>query len=268
MAELRRGYADSLLGQLHFCEIGTGIPLLLLHQTPRSMDEFAEVMPLLASDFRVVAMDMIGFGLSPTVTAEHSVELMADGAYALLDALEIDVFALLGHHTGGVVALEMAARHPSRISHLCLSSTPWTDAHFRSRHKNGVGVDEADISPDGSHLVTLWSQRSSFYPVDRPQILNRFIRDALAPGVDPAEGHRACARYVMEDRIVSVMAPTLLIGAGRDPFALPDLVHLRNGLINAKFVEEVLIDDGMIPLMEQHAFEVSQAVLTFSLKCS
>lgn len=263
MNNIRRGYADSIFGQLHYCEIGTGAPLLLLHQTPRSMDEFADVMPLLAENFRAIAMDMVGFGLSPNVSNDHSIEVMGDGAFALLDALNIESTALLGHHTGGAVAIEMAARSPNRVTGLCLSSAPWTDEHFRKSHSTSSGVDDAETRDDGQHLSTLWSLRSPYYPKHRPDILNRFIRDALAPGVDPVEGHRACARFVMEERIQLISAPTLLIGAEHDPFALPDLPKLRLGLVNAPVVEQVVISGGQIPLMEQHPEEVAGAVAAF-----
>jgi pimeloyl-ACP methyl ester carboxylesterase len=263
MSALTRGYADSHLGQLHYCESGVGTPLLMLHQTPRSMDEFADVIPLMADSHRVIAMDMVGFGLSPSVDDDHSIEKMAEGAFALMDALNVETFAVLGHHTGGAVAVEMAARAPGRITHLCISSAPWTDEHFRAQHAEGVGVDEAEIQDDGTHLLTLWSLRSPFYPSHRPDILNRFIRDALAPGVDPTEGHRACARYVMEDRIGLVVAPTLLIGAESDPFALPEIPRLRRALVNAALIEEVVIPDGRIPLMEEHPDRVSDAVGSF-----
>lgn len=263
MPALTRGYADSDLGQLHYCESGVGTPLLMLHQTPRSMDEFADVMPLLADSHRVIAMDMVGFGLSPSVHGDHSIEMMADGAFALMDALNVESFAVLGHHTGGAVAIEMAARAPGRITHLCISSAPWTDANFRAQHAEGVGVDEAEMQDDGTHLLTLWSLRSPFYPPHRPDILNRFVRDALAPGVDPTEGHRACARYVMEDRIGLVVAPTLLIGAESDPFALPEIPRLRRALVNAALIEEVVVPGGRIPLMEEHPGPVAEAVRSF-----
>ena len=56
------GYAQAPQGQLHYRDAGSGDPILLLHQTPRSLDEFAELQPLLARNHRVIAMDMVGFG--------------------------------------------------------------------------------------------------------------------------------------------------------------------------------------------------------------
>ncbi len=47
---VRFGYADTSFGQLHYAEQGRGPVILLLHQTPRSWDEFRELIPLLASN--------------------------------------------------------------------------------------------------------------------------------------------------------------------------------------------------------------------------
>ena len=69
---IRFGYADGPFGQLHYAEAGSagagsagaGSALLCLHQTPRSWDEYAELIPLLSGRLRVVAMDTPGMGAS------------------------------------------------------------------------------------------------------------------------------------------------------------------------------------------------------------
>jgi len=259
------GYADTPLGQLHHVEQGEGPVLLLLHQTPRSADEFRELLPLLSRSFRTVAMDMLGFGMSPSVPAPQTIEGMADGALALLDALGIVEAAVLGHHTGGAVALELAARAPGRVPALVLSSTPWIDEARRAAHResDGPGVDRAVQADDGSHLTTLWQLRQPYYPPHRPDLLDRFVRDALAPGLDPTEGHRACNRYRMEDRIGLVTAPALLLGASADPFAMPNLERLAPQLTAAAGVETVVLEGGTVAVMEQLAPEVATAVEGF-----
>ncbi|MGW4796016.1 alpha/beta fold hydrolase [Nonomuraea sp. NPDC004297] len=260
---IRYGYADTPFGQLHYAEQGTGRPLLLLHQTPRSWDEFRELVPLLADGRRVIAMDMIGFGGSAKVPGPHTIELFATGALALLDALGIDRTDLLGHHTGGVVAVEIAASAPGRVDRLVLSSTPWADSRYRAGHADEPKVDNAVSAPDGSHLRALWDQRRPYYPRPGTDLLDRFLHDALTPGLDPAEGHRACSRYYMEDKIGLITAPVLLLGATADPFALPQLEPLRRNLTGAESVRSVVIEDGMIPLMEQKAPEVAAVVAEF-----
>ncbi len=255
---IRRGYADTPYGQLHYAEAGSGPALLLLHQTPRSHDEFREVQPLLAGRHRAIAMDMLGFGLSAVLPAPQTIEQYAAGAFALLDALSIDDAVVLGHHTGAAVALEMAASCPERVRALVLSSPPWTGPEYRSQR---VSVDQAEADADGNHLAELWRFRQPYYPADRPDLLNRFVRDALA--VDPTEGHRACHRYRMEDRVALVTAPVLLIGAGADPFAFPNVAVLRSKLTAAHSVDSAVIDGGTIPLMEQAPQQVADLVGAF-----
>jgi pimeloyl-ACP methyl ester carboxylesterase len=264
---VRRGYADTPFGQLHYADVGSGPVILLLHQTPRSYDEFREVQPLLAGRHRVIAMDMLGFGLSAVLKAPQTIEEYAAGAFALLDALQVDDAVVLGHHTGAAVALEMAAADAARVRALVLSSPPWTGPEYRSSHADGPGVDAVDTDADGNHLVELWRLRQPYYPTGRPDLLERFIRDALAV-VDPAEGHRACARYRMEDRVALVTAPVLLIGASADPFALPNVAVLQERLIAAPCIASAVIEGGTIPLMEQAPQEVADVVGHFLLSLS
>jgi pimeloyl-ACP methyl ester carboxylesterase len=273
---VRYGYADTPLGQLHYSEAGEGAAVILLHQTPRSLDEFAEVQPLLAQKRRVIAMDMYGFGMSakPAPGTPQTIEHFAAGAIALADALGLDRFAVLGHHTGMFVASEVASTVPDRVTAAVLSAGEYADAEFReavTKDMHGEGsedsasgdVDVAPVQEDGSHLTTLWAKRYPLYPKGRPDILDRYIRDALAPGVDPAEGHLACARYVMEDRVGLVTAPLLLVAATDDPVSYPHTDRVAKAYPNAASVEVVDIQGGMVPLMEMKAAEVVEAVEAF-----
>lgn len=260
--EVRRGYADTDLGQLHYAEAGSGAVVLLLHQTPRSSDEYRELLPLLARTHRAIAMDMYGFGLSAKPVGPQTIEQYASGALALVDALGIDEFSVMGHHTGSIVAVEVAAGAAGRVSSAILSSPSYTDETFRLREASGPGVDDASPASDGTHLTTLWDQRSPFYPGDA-DLLNRYIRDCLAPGVDPIEGHRACARYVMEERIPRVTAPALVLGAQEDPFTFPDVERVAAALVSSRSVKVEVISGGMIPLMEQKSTEVATLVREF-----
>ncbi|GAF48751.1 alpha/beta fold hydrolase [Rhodococcus wratislaviensis] len=260
---LRFAYADTSFGQLHYAEQGDGPVLLLLHQTPRSWDEFRELIPLLAVDHRVIAMDMVGFGASATLRRPQTIEAFARGAWELVDSLGVDRLGVLGHHTGAVVAMEMAAARSDRLDAVILSSCPFADGKYRTGHSGGGGVDCAERAEDGAHLQTLWELRRPYYPEPAVELLDRFIHDALSPGVDPAEGHRACARYRMEDRIGSVAVPVLLIGAGQDPFSMPNVPTLRMHLTAAPSVDCVVIEAGTVALIEREAVAVASAVRSF-----
>lgn len=259
---IRRGYADTPLGQLHYAEVGSGPVILMLHQTPRSHDEFAEVQTLLSDGFRTIAMDMLGFGTSAPLPAPQTIEAMAAGGWALLDALGITEAVVLGHHTGAAVAQEMAVQAPERTTALVLSAMPWVDAARRAR-EHELGVDTAETAADGAHLTTLWRQRQPYYPAGRPDLLDRFVRDALAPGVDPQEGHHAVGRYLMDERIGAVTAPVLLLDPTDDPFAAATLPAVIEALRGTPVVEVRQLHGGQIPAMEQCADQVAAHVREF-----
>jgi pimeloyl-ACP methyl ester carboxylesterase len=261
MSEIRFGYVATAFGQLHYAESGDpdGKPLLCLHQTPRSWDEFRELLPLLGAERRAIAMDTLGMGQSAPPSGLASIEAYAAGAVALLDGMGIERASLLGHHTGGVIAIELAASAPDRIDRMVLTSTAWVDAASRERRKHRPPIDEVEQQPDGTHLAELWQRRQPIYPPDRPDVLERFVHDALAAR-DPEEGHLAVGAYRMEERIGLVQGPVLVVGASNDPYAFGEMEPLAARLANAS---TAVIDGGTVGLLEDKATEVAALTLDF-----
>jgi pimeloyl-ACP methyl ester carboxylesterase len=255
-----RRFVPTPSGTIHVAEAGEGRPLLCLHQTPRSWDEYRDVLPHLAPHVRAIAMDTIGFGDSDRLTGPASIEAYATAAFELLDAVGIQRTSLLGHHTGGVIAVEMAARHPDRIDALVLSSTPLVDADTRERRRHRAPIDHVTVKPDGSHLAELWQRRAGFYPVDRPDIMHRFVFDAMRVIDAVEDGHRAVSAYRMEDVLGRVTAPTLCIGADADPHAFPDLERVAARITGAR---TAVVHGGMVPVMEMFPAEVARLVVDF-----
>jgi pimeloyl-ACP methyl ester carboxylesterase len=261
-AVIRRAFADLRDGQIHYAECGPrgGEAVLLLHQTPRSWAEYRWVLPIIGTRYRAVAMDTIGFGDSVVPSWPGSIERWAAVAVELLDALDIERAHLVGHHTGGVVAVELAAAFPQRVGKLVLSSTPFTGAAFRRARSGRAPIDAVAPSDDGSHLAALWRKRQAFYPQGRPELLHAFVLDALKV-IDKVEyGHKAVANYHMEDRIGRVRQPVLVIRATDDPFASPDAAELCAHLPQARMID---IEGGMVPLPEQMPEVFAASVLEF-----
>lgn len=256
----RRAFAEVPDGVVHYASAGHGTPVLLLHQTPRSWDEYREVLPLLGARFRAIAMDTIGFGDSSKPPWPASIEGFARVAASLLDTLGIARASVVGHHTGGVIAVELAASHPDRVEKLVLSSTPLVDDELRRAREARPAVDEVEPKDDGSHLVALWQQRMRFYPPHRPDLLTRFVLDALKAGELAVAGHRAVHDYDMEARLPLVRAPALVVGAPEDPFAYPHLAPLAARLPGSRVVE---LAGGMVPLPDQLPEQFARAVVEF-----
>ncbi|WP_028921293.1 alpha/beta fold hydrolase [Pseudonocardia acaciae] len=257
---MRHGFVDTRHGQVHYVEHGTGHPVLLLHQTPRSWDEFRDVVPDLGRDFRVIAMDTPGYGASPAPAEPWTIQLFASAALDVCSELGLNRVALVGHHTGAVVALEAAATEPDRVGALVLSAMPYVDAERRRAVASRPPIDHVEPADDGSHLVQLWRNRAGFYPKDRPDLLERFVRDALGVLDRVEEGHRAVNDYRMEDRIGLVTAPTLALCGELDEFSLPSLPTIVAAIPGAR--SEVLPGTG-VPAVDHVPAQFAQAVRAF-----
>lgn len=257
---IERGFARVPDGLIHYAAAGQGSPVLLLHQTPRSWDEYRDVLPLLGEHHRAVAMDTIGFGESSKPPWPDSIEGYAGVAVTLLDALAIERTAVVGHHTGGVIAIELAASYPDRVSRLILSSTPLVNEALRRERARGQEIDRVTPSEDGSHLTELWRQRMHFYPPGRPDLLTRFVIDALKAGERAVGGHHVVWEYEMEPKLAQVRAPTLVLSATDDHFVYPHARMLADRLRDSRMVE---IPGGMVPLPDQLPREFADAVLAF-----
>ena len=259
--EVERRFVHASDVVFHAAEVGppTAPAVLLLHQRPRSWDEFAGVLPLVAARCRAVALDLPGFGESSPLKGPVSIEAHAVAVEAFLGAAGIGRAAVVGHHFGGAVALELAASHPQRVGRLVLSSTPFCDRSFRAERADRPSLDFVEEKDDGSHLAELWQRRRPYYPPGRHDLLTRFVRDAVRAGAHVEAAHRAVSSYEMEARIGLVQAPTLLIRAKNDPFARPWLEPLAERLPGSEVVEL----DGGIALPEERPAEYAEAIIDF-----
>jgi pimeloyl-ACP methyl ester carboxylesterase len=107
--------------RLSTLEAGIGPPVLAIHGLGGTKGSFLLTVAALAGRFRVVAVDLPGFGDSDKpIGAAYDAPFFADAMIDLLDSLEIDRVDLIGNSLGGRVALEVALRDPQRVGRLAL----------------------------------------------------------------------------------------------------------------------------------------------------
>ncbi len=108
---------------VHVAEAGRadGPPVVLLHGWPQHWWCWRGVIPpLAAAGFRVIAPDLRGFGWSDAPPGAYDKEQFASDLLALLDVMELDRVALVGHDWGGWTAQLVALRAPERVERLVL----------------------------------------------------------------------------------------------------------------------------------------------------
>ncbi len=107
-------------GPIEYQEAGTGVPLLAVHGSGGGHDQgMAFAGRLAAQGIRVIAMSRFGYLRTP-MPADASAAAQADAHVCLLDALGIPKAAIVGGSAGAPSALQMAIRHPDRVSALVL----------------------------------------------------------------------------------------------------------------------------------------------------
>lgn len=115
--------------RFHVAEAGAGDPILLLHGWPQHWWTWRKLIPLLASDHRVICPDLRGFGWSDVPPAGYEKQALADDVVAILDALELESVNLIAHDWGAWVGYLVALGHPQRIRRYVPLNmpTPWPD---------------------------------------------------------------------------------------------------------------------------------------------
>jgi pimeloyl-ACP methyl ester carboxylesterase len=117
-------YVDTGEVRMHAVVGGEGPPLLLVHGWPESWYAWRLMMPELARDFEVVAVDQRGMGLSDKPRDGYDAGTLAADLVGLMDALGHERFALVGHDTGYIIGYALAADHPDRVERVALAEIP------------------------------------------------------------------------------------------------------------------------------------------------
>ncbi|HME03641.1 MAG TPA: alpha/beta fold hydrolase [Solirubrobacteraceae bacterium] len=120
-ARLRFRMIRTRRGRLSTLEAGSGPPLVAIHGLGGTKGSFLPTVTALADRYRVIAVDLPGFGDSDKpLGGVYDARFFARAVVALLDALELDHAHVVGNSLGGRVALEVGLSYPERVGRLVL----------------------------------------------------------------------------------------------------------------------------------------------------
>jgi len=224
-----------------YCEqYGTGMPLLMIHGNGGSIHAFARNIPYFAAKYRVVAADSRAQGKSKDPGPALTFEMMADDEAALLDMLHIKAAYVLGWSDGGIVALELAMRHPDKVIKLAATG--------------------ANVQPDASAFAPgLWDDEKRRYEADKDKIRTTdeernewklFMLDWTQPNI-PFEALHA------------IGCPCLIICGDHDLISIGHTVKIFQNIPHAELW--VVPSSGHATLI-QHADEFNRTVNEFFLR--
>jgi len=126
LAALGRGFvSDTAQGTtLHDVRGGTGPAVILLHGFPEDWYAYHRIMPLLAKQFTVVAVDLRGIGGSAATRGGYDAANMAEDVHHLAEQLHLEHVYLVGHDIGGMVAYAFVRRYPETSRGVMLLDAP------------------------------------------------------------------------------------------------------------------------------------------------
>ena len=226
--------ANDLFYETH----GDGDPLLLIMGLAADSTAWLFQVPEFAGHYRTIVFDNRGVGRSSKPRGPYTIHQMADDAAALLGVLRIPRAHVVGVSMGGMIAQELALRHPERVRALVLACTfPEPDAEAERQRQFSLarfggrvtasGETEIDVSAVDplmllQHLLPrVFNQ--AFIDRELPKLLQifggalqwGFSMEAILGQVEAVMGHKAT------DRLHEITAPTLVITGDADLLVSP-----------------------------------------------
>ena len=249
---------DAALAHLRWGRPAAGRPpVLLLHGVGGGRGGWDGSAALLAAaGFELLAVDLPGYGLSPTISP-YDLAGMADAVQRLVESLQAGPAIVVGHSMGGMVAQELAARAPQSLAGLVLAGT----------------------SPAFGQADGLWQQdflRERFAPLDAgagmaglaaqlvpamagPQATAERLADAhMLMAAVPEATYRSALRALLAfDRradLPRIAVPTLVVTGEHDRTAPPDLARRMAGRIPGARLVTVAGAGHLLPIEAPQAF--------------
>jgi pimeloyl-ACP methyl ester carboxylesterase len=228
---------------------------------------WAGQVPVFAREFRVIVFDNRGTGQSsfpPGV--DFTVPLMADDAAALLEFLGVDSAHVYGVSMGGMIAQELALRHPEKVRSLILGATSPGGSHAVPPDPQGIApLIEHGTGEDGGLNPALLDLLfpPGYLAEHTSEVIERFGGMADYPATSPeafTAQLQAAARHDTYDRLPDIAAPTLVLHGTDDP-----ILPVGNGRILAERIpgaQLILFEGSRHAYMDKQA-EADAAVLDF-----
>ncbi len=223
-------YAQTPKWRIHYNEAGSGHPVIMLHgggPGASAWSNFHQNIAVLAEKYRIIAMDMPGWGKSDPVEPKDR-----DGGLAiqlLMDELGIDKAAVVGNSMGGAATLSFAGRNPGRVTHVVtMGAAPLGGMNPNVFSAGGMteGIKVLrdaymDPSPENfDKLVRVMVYDSSFAT---PELMKQRSDAARANAIHLENYRKPGQSYGPNDtfdRLASVTAPAMIIH-GRDDRVVP-----------------------------------------------
>lgn len=213
---LNRRLYPTRYGQLHVrSRDGKGVPLLLLHPSPRSAQMWEPLQERLTRPS--LAPDRLGYGFSDAPPWALSLEQYAQCTADAIEAAGVQgAFDVLGVHVGSLEAIEIAHAHPQRVRRVLAVGMPLFTAEEQQRQMEKYSEQPVRPAIEGGHVLAAWRGCFAFRqpPYDLADAQQRFMEHLLA--ANPGAALKAAGSYPIEKRLKTLRAPLTVLAPHDD----------------------------------------------------
>jgi pimeloyl-ACP methyl ester carboxylesterase len=203
-------------GQLHLrSSTGKGVPLVLLHNSPRSGAMWEELQGRLTRP--TYAPDRLGYGFSDAPPWALSLEQYAQGTVDALKAAGLaGPFDVLGIHSGSMEAVEIAQQLRGEVRRLATVGMPLFTPEEQQRQMEKYSEQPLRPVTEGGHILGAWRGGFAFRqpPYDLDDVQRRFVEHLVA--ANPGAAFRAACGYPIEKKLKALKTPLIVFAPHDD----------------------------------------------------
>lgn len=197
-----------------------GTPLVLIHGGGSTIGtNFGRVLPLLARNRRVIAVEVQAHGHTRDIDRPFTFEQDADDVAALLDSLHVPKADILGFSNGGTTALQIAIRHPAKVSRLVIASSNYK--------RDGMQAGFWDFMEKGTYADMPQPYKDAYLKINPSQAGVHAMHDRDAKRM-------LAFRDIPDASIRGIQAPTLVVVGDRDVIRPEHAIELSRTLPHAR----------------------------------
>lgn len=258
--------------ELHYTEAGEGFPIIMIHGFGGSNWDFYTLDSLLNNQYRVIRVDLPGFGLSdfPEQNTDNPdfLKVYSDYFNFLLDTLHLDSCFVMGNSLGGMMAWNLTLQHPEKVKKLVLFNSAGYDMQEVIKSANAkmfkYGIVKLLLKRGIPKFLTARGIGRVFY--DKSLLTDTRITRVnelwnRQGNLSHILAMASSEKFLDENQIKQIQCPTLIVWGKQDLIVSPKYAYrFKEDIPNSKMI---MYDScGHVPMMEK-PIEVQRDVLEF-----
>jgi pimeloyl-ACP methyl ester carboxylesterase len=260
-------------GEIHYTESGSGFPILMIHGFGGSNYDFKILDSLLNDKYKIIRVDLPGFGLSdfPKTNNNDFTKTYDEYFSFLLDTLHLDSMYVMGNSLGGMMAWNLTVKHPQNVRKLVLFNSAGYDMKETLKTANAqifsYDIVKLLLKNGIPKFMTKRGVSRVFYDSDKltdekiTRLNNMWNREG---NLQQIMAMASSSKYLDQQLIKQITCPTLIIWGKYDKVVLPqNAERFHQDIKNSNVI--VYDSCGHVPMMEK-PLEVQRDVLEFLTK--